>query len=83
MHCATELCLSVDKLKKKKKKNKEGTMKCTEVNVYVVYILSTVKPENTHKAPRKIQQLVLLRQPRDTAHGPQDPESTLTQRSGK
>ena len=45
----TELCLSVDKLKKKRKK-KTGEERCqfTDVNVYVVYILSTVETENTY-----------------------------------
>ena len=40
VYCIPELCLSVDEAEEeKKKKNREGTM--------LVYILSTVKTENT------------------------------------
>ena len=38
MYCTTDQCLSVDKLKKEKKKE----CQCTEVSVCVVYILSTM-----------------------------------------
>ena len=47
VYCATELCLSVDKLTKEKTTGKERCQ-WTEVNVHVMYILSTVKTENTH-----------------------------------
>ena len=51
VYCTTELCLSVDKLKKEKTTGKERYY-CTEVNVYVVYIMSTVEAENTHTLAR-------------------------------
>ena len=53
-YSTTELCLSVDKLKKKKKQTKVKTAagkrlcQCTDVNVYVVYNLSHVKTERTY-----------------------------------
>ena len=43
MYCTTGLCLSVDKLTKEKKETGKERCLCTEVNVYVVYILSNVK----------------------------------------
>ena len=55
MFCSTDLCLSVDKLKKEKKKEQ---CQCAEVSADVVYILSTENtyihthtPENTHTHP--------------------------------
>ena len=51
VYCTTELCLSVEKLKEEKKTGKERCL-CAEVNVYVVYILSTVKTENTYTPAR-------------------------------
>ena len=42
MFCTTDLCRSVNKLKKEKKSQ------CTEDSVYVVCILSTVEGENTY-----------------------------------
>ena len=50
-YCTTELCLSVDKLKKKKKQTTGKTAArkrlcwCTDVTVYVLYNLSHVKTE--------------------------------------
>ena len=44
----TELCLSLNKLKEEGKNNREGTMLVYRGNVCVVYILSTVKTENTY-----------------------------------
>ena len=51
VYSTTELCLSVDKLKEDGKTNNnwEGTMLVYRGDVYVVYILSTVKTENTYK----------------------------------
>ena len=46
VHCTTELYLSADRLKRRKK-HKERTMLVYRGNV-VVYILSTVKTENTY-----------------------------------
>ena len=40
VHCTTDLCLSVNKLKTEKKKEQ---CECTDVSVYAGYILSTVK----------------------------------------
>ena len=57
MYCTTELCLSVDNLKEEGKKNIEGTMLVYRGNVYVVYILSTVKTENTY-TPAGLEALV-------------------------
>ena len=51
VHCATELCLPVDKLKEEKKTGKERCW-CIEVNDNVVYILAVVKTENTHTPAR-------------------------------
>ena len=52
-YCTTELCLSVDKLKKKKQTTRKTAAwkrlrQCTDVNVYVVYILSRVKTGRTY-----------------------------------
>ena len=48
VHCTTELSLFVDKLKKKT--TGKERCQCTEVNV--LYILSTVKTENTYTPAR-------------------------------
>ena len=49
VYCTTELCLSVDKLKEEEKTTTgKERCPCTEVNVYVVCNLSTVKTENTY-----------------------------------
>ena len=42
-NCTTDLCQTVNKLKQEKKKQCQRT----DVNVYVVYKLSTVETENT------------------------------------
>ena len=44
MYCTTDLCLTVNNMKKREKEN---NVKCTDVSVHVMYILSTVVPENT------------------------------------
>ena len=62
-YCTTELCLSVDKLKKKTKQTTGKTAagkilcKCTDVNVYVVHNLSHVEAERTY-TPAQLQTLV-------------------------
>ena len=53
VYCTTDLCLSVDKLKKEKKETGWERCLCTEVNVYVLYILSTVKTDNTNLSKGK------------------------------
>ena len=47
MYCTTDLCLSVDKMKKEKKTTGKERCWCTEVNVCVMYILSAVETKNT------------------------------------
>ena len=59
MYCTTDLCLSVDKLKTEKTKEQ---CQCTEVIVYVRYILSTVKTESTH-TPARLDALFKSSQP--------------------
>ena len=59
----TELCLSVDKLRKNKKQTTKKTVAgkrlclCTDVNVYVVYNVSHVETERTY-TPAQLQTLV-------------------------
>ena len=70
--CTTELCLPVDKLKEEGK-NREGTMSVHRGNVYVVYILSTVKTENTYTRARLealVQKLSVVTTPRPSSFLP-------------
>ena len=63
--CTTELCLSVDKLQGEEKTTEKELRQCTEVNVYVVYILSTVKTENTYTLPNiKSNQSIVFKKSR-------------------
>ena len=55
--CTTDLGLSVGKLQKEKKMEQ---CLCAEVSVYVVYILSTVKTENTHKKDHSNHEISIL-----------------------
>ena len=52
VYCTTELCLSVDKLNEEKTTTRKERCKGTEVNVCVVYFLSTVQSENTYTPAR-------------------------------
>ena len=51
VYCTSDLNLTVNKPKKKKNAGKEHCQ-CTEVSVYAVYTLSTVKTENTYTLAR-------------------------------
>ena len=48
MYFTTNLCVTVNKLKKEKKKK----CKCTDVSLHVVHILSIVETENTYTPAR-------------------------------
>ena len=68
MYCTTGLCLSVDKLKKKNKNNREDSGKEETVLVYrcQCYNLSHVKTERTFKTTKHSQPLSPQRRPMRT-----------------